>query len=135
MPRYTEDDLQLAIAAVENGMSKTLAAKTYKVPRSTLYDRIKGSIPRADRDSDQQLLSIDQEGALEQWIHVQYLLGAAPSHQQLRLAATKILEAAGIHHTLSKRWTSKFLRRHPSLKTLQGKRIDIARVQGVEPSN
>lgn len=66
MPWYTEDQLQLAIKAVENGMPKAKAAREFGIPKSTLHDRIAGSTTRKRRDIDQQILSDNQENMLAQ---------------------------------------------------------------------
>lgn len=39
---YTKDNLNQAITAVKNGMSKKSASKKYKIPRSTLIAKIAG---------------------------------------------------------------------------------------------
>lgn len=39
---YTEENLRKAVAAINNGMSKRSAARIFKVPRSTLFDKIAG---------------------------------------------------------------------------------------------
>ena len=41
MPKYTEDDLQAAISAVESGLSIRKAASTWGIPFATLYSRVK----------------------------------------------------------------------------------------------
>ncbi len=118
MVRYTEEQLQAALTAVENGMPKSRAAKEYQIPRKTIHDRINGATTKKQQGIDRQILSDEQESLLVQWTVVQAKIGCAPSHHLLRKVATKILEAAGNHTPIGKRWTAKFLRRHPELKTL-----------------
>src|SRR5206468_1526856 len=60
-------------------------------------------------------------------------LGAAPTHDQLQLVAQRVLQEGGNNHTLGKHWVAHFLRRNPSIKTYQGKRIETKRVKGVTP--
>lgn len=44
-----------------------------------------------------------------------------------------MLQDAGKDPELGKHWTTKFFSRHPQLRTLQGKRIEIERVKGILP--
>ncbi len=134
MVRYTEEQLQAALTAVENGMPKSRAAKEFHILRKTIHDRINGATTRKQRYIDQQILSDEQESLLVQWTHVQAKTGCAPSHRLLRKVATKILQASGIDKPISQTWSTRFLRRHPELKTLQGKQIDTKRVKGVQPN-
>jgi len=43
MDRYTEADIQNALADIANGVPATTAAKIHGVPRTTLYSRISSS--------------------------------------------------------------------------------------------
>ena len=40
--QYIQDDMDKAVAAVRGGMGRTAAAKLYKVPRSSLGDKLNG---------------------------------------------------------------------------------------------
>ncbi len=135
MPAYTEDQFNAAILAVENGMSRNKAAKEYKIPRSTLQGRLKGFRSTRQYHIDVQVLSETQEAMLAQWARIQLSLGFSLTHSQLRLAAQGVLKEAGKEKPLGKNWTTKFLSRNPSLRTLQGKWIETKRVQGVQPDN
>ena len=64
MPIYTEEEMQNAIAAVENGCSLHQAAQQYKVPRSTLRNRLRGANSRKDTNQDRQKLSAIEEASL-----------------------------------------------------------------------
>jgi Tc5 transposase DNA-binding domain/helix-turn-helix, Psq domain len=133
MPKYSDLDLLAAVEAVRKGKSKRAAAREFKVPRSTLHDRLAGGPSREQANSDAQNLSAVQEDHLTQWILIQHGLGQGPNHHQIKLAAEGVLRAAGINKSLGKLWTSRFLKRHPSLKPLVGKRTDIKRINGVPP--
>ena len=45
MAIYTEDDVQNALADLENGVALATAATHHSVPRSTLRDRLNGARP------------------------------------------------------------------------------------------
>ena len=129
MARYTEDDLQAAITAVQNGSSLYQAYKDWGVPKATLHDRIKGACPKGQYEAQVlQKLSIDQENHLAQWIIVQEALALPVNHSQIRLFANRILQASGSQQTVGQGWVRKFIRRHPIIKTKQGKTMDIERI-------
>ncbi len=131
MPLYSEDQVQGAILAVQNGMSKAKAAREYRIPRATLQGRLQGAKSISERQIDRQALSDTQEQMLVQWALVQHSLGCSLTHRQLRLAAQGVLKASGKEKPLGKHWTTKFLKRNRALRTLQGKRIETKRVQGI----
>ena len=59
---YTQDDLERAVRLVkEEGVSVRKAANHYKIPRSTLSDRISGRIEMGDKPGRKQALPIKIE--------------------------------------------------------------------------
>lgn len=132
MPRYTEDDLQAAISAVNNGTSIRQAATQWDIPFSTLRNRIKsGHRPKGEYEAlALQKLSASQEAHLAKWILAQEALGVPVTHAQIRLFADRMLQASGSQERVGKHWLSKFIRRNPSVKTKRVKRIDVKRLEG-----
>jgi len=130
---YTEEQVQRALFAVENGQKLREAAREYGIPHSTLNNRFHGTRTIQEAHNDQKLLSPEQEDMLAHWIRVQYTLLNTPSHRQIRLAAQGILREGGSNHEIHDKWTFKFLNRHPYLKGLKGQKLDTDRVKGVEP--
>lgn len=61
MRRYTEDDLQLAIVDVVNGMSLRAASQKWGPPYSTIKNRLRGTESHTQAAQDQQRLSKVQE--------------------------------------------------------------------------
>ncbi|KAH7461693.1 hypothetical protein FOMA001_g18887 [Fusarium oxysporum f. sp. matthiolae] len=117
MPVYSADDLENAIADVKNGVSlKTAAKKT--VARQ-----------------EQLRLTTDQEDDLERWILRQEKLGHAPTHAQVRTIVRSVLARHGDHAPLGRKWTTRFVERHPALKTKLGRRTDWERVNAATPAN
>jgi hypothetical protein len=94
-PTYTEEVLQLAIQAVRDGLSQHQAAKQYGIPRTTLHDRLRGSLSIQAAKEPSQRLSSEQEGYLRDWVLAQASLGLPPTHRQLREFTTRILVASG----------------------------------------
>ncbi|KZL80512.1 putative transposase, partial [Colletotrichum incanum] len=90
--------------AVASGISVRKTAQTYGIPYTTLQRRLTGAQFRAAAFSDFQRLSISQEAKLASWVQVQADLGLAPTHQQVREFAQRILHAMGDTQPLGKRW-------------------------------
>ncbi|KAL6408151.1 Pogo transposable element with ZNF domain [Ilyonectria robusta] len=68
MPNYTENDLQLAIQEVAEGVSIRKAANHHNIPYPTLRSRIQGTESRHEAHEWQQRLSIQQERQLCDWL-------------------------------------------------------------------
>ncbi len=65
-----------------------------------------------------------------EWIVIQDALGVPPTHAQVRLFASRILQASGDTSEIGKNWMEGFLRRNPLVKTLRGKPLDLQRING-----
>jgi hypothetical protein len=103
MKQYTEEDLQDALNAIANGMSKSRAAKEWGIPRPTLINRINGANPRKEAFSSLQRLSTSQETHLTAWVLTQGALGLSPTHAQVRSFAERILRTQGDTQPLGKK--------------------------------
>ncbi|KAM5344602.1 hypothetical protein ACJ41O_013137 [Fusarium nematophilum] len=130
MPKYTEYQMEQAIdQAVATGNAKR-AAIDWDVPRSTLQSRLKGREPKNKAYWHMQRLSPTQEKHLSDWILAQLALGLAPTHNQLREFAQRIVKLQGDTRPIGKNWVDSFLRRNPDVKTVRGKSIDFNRLNG-----
>ena len=130
MPSYSEIDIENAIKEVQNGISQRVAAQRYGIPRTTLRYRYEGGETHQSSHEHYQRLSKQQEGHLRDWVLTQQALGVPPSHTQLREFATRVLATHGDIQPLGKRWIEGFLRRNPEIKTVRGKGMDSARLNG-----
>jgi hypothetical protein len=126
--RYSEDELQQALAAVATGSSIHQAASDWAIPRSTLRNRFKGHQPRNEASESQQRLSPVQEERLVSWILIQEQLGLGVTHSQIRDFATRIVQTQGDQQPIGKRWIHGFFKRNPSLKTKKSRKIDAVRI-------
>ncbi|KAF6843604.1 transposase [Colletotrichum musicola] len=100
MSQYTEDEVHQALEAIGNGKSL------------------------------RQRFSVSQEAKLASWVRIQADLGLAPTHEQVREFAQRILNAIGDTKPLGKRWINAFIRRNPSVKVQRSRSIDSRRVNG-----
>ncbi|KAL6407496.1 transposase-like protein [Ilyonectria robusta] len=134
MPKYTEEDLQLAIQDVKNGLLMRKAANKRIVPYSTLRTKLNSVPSRNEAHEWRQLLSKNQEDQLCDWLILQDKLGMALTHSQIRKLATSLLGESGVNRQLGKHWMTGFLRRNQRIKTLKGKGIDRKRINRANPA-
>ena len=109
------------------GISQRKIARSYGIPISTLNDRIYGASSAQERRRDQQLFHPAEEAALKQWIIKLQAWGWPIRVEQVRFMAQDILRKKGLTHIVGINWTSKFLDRHPDLKTKYVPLIDKER--------
>ena len=130
---YVEFDLREACKAVLGGARINKTARKYRIPPTTLRDRLKGVLPHSVAHQNFQKLSMTQEDRLAEWILFQGELGDPPTHTEIRELGNRICLKRGDSSNLGKEWVSRFLNRHPVLKTHRPRRIDMARVRCATP--
>src|SRR5688572_26505763 len=133
MPSYTEDNIQLAIQQVHNGLSIQKAARLNGIPRTTLRNRLKGIELHSLASRHLQRLSSYQEEQLCNWLILQDRLCMGLTHSQLRQLVEAILRAQNDPRPLGKNWVASFLRRNPWIKTLRARSLDSRRANGANP--
>ncbi|KAI8406645.1 hypothetical protein FOFC_14115 [Fusarium oxysporum] len=101
----------------------------WQVPRTTLRDRIEGRGQRKAAHTHRRCPQPIQEAHLTNWVLAQLALGLAPTHNQLREFAQRIVNNQGDLKPIGKNWIEVFLRRNPSVKTLRGKAVDSNRLE------
>ncbi|KAG6978456.1 hypothetical protein FocnCong_v001586 [Fusarium oxysporum f. sp. conglutinans] len=115
MPVYSADDLENAIADVKNGVSLKTAAKKNGLPPSTLRGRLTGGkVVRPLAKNNYALLPIKK---------MTLSAGFCDRKSSATLQLTR------------KKWTTRFVERHPALKTKLGRRTDWERVNAATPAN
>ena len=82
---YTEFDVQCALTEIANGKSLRKAALEWGVPRSTLQDRNKATLPHVEAASHLQRLPTVIENRLTNWVLTQEALGRGVTHAQIRV--------------------------------------------------
>ncbi|KAL2130364.1 hypothetical protein VTI74DRAFT_6546 [Chaetomium olivicolor] len=122
--------LSQALQALQKGRGLRKVAQEWGIPKSTLHNRQQGTQTRSTAFESLQRLTAAQEDRLAHWVLTQEALGKPPTHAQIKELAQRILDARGDPTTLGKRWITRFLDRHPVLKTKRPQRIESARVNG-----
>lgn len=131
MTSTTEQALQDAQDAYSRNEYPSIraAATAYGVDRMTLGRRLKGGNTRQQARASQQALSPVQEDLLIKWIIDLDIAGAPPSFAQVREFAGLVSNASGGPSTIGKNWTTRFLQRHPDIKSKVGRKIEYLRAQ------
>jgi hypothetical protein len=124
----------LAMEAIQTSKNLSIlaASKLYKVPRTTLRDRISGATPRAEsRPTNTNLTSTEEE------VLIQYILdldsrGFAPRLASVEDMANLLLKSRGGKH-VGKLWAHRFVQCQPALKTHFNRVYDFQRALCEDP--
>ena len=134
--------IQQALNGLANGTynSAHYAATKLNIPRSTLYDRQRGLNSHAQAHESEQNLSLPEERELVKWVTQLTIVGYPASHglvhemaEVIRKRRVASINDSSIEHVsykpLGKKWTYRFLLRHPELRTVIGDDIELARLK------
>lgn len=154
MPRVTirqaskaEQKIQHALNALNENpnLSVSAAGRRYGVPKTTLANRYRGRTkPRWEAHTQQQLLTPEEESAVEGWIKRLDDIGIPPKVSQLYQIVTSILRKrnspsstenrpGNTHTHVGDHWISRFLDRHPDIAYRYSARIENERAAAGKP--
>ena len=126
---HREQAIESAIADLRRGVfsSQRKAADAYRIPRSTLQQRLNGRKPNAIAHSNQQRLTPEQETFLADWILDEDSRAQPPSHPRVREMAIRILYINGDYKPLGRYWVPNFIARNLRIVSVVGRTIKSAR--------
>jgi transcriptional regulator with XRE-family HTH domain len=124
----------LAIEAIRTSkkLSQRSVAKIYRVPLSTLSDRMAGRTPRPETRPNNQKLSKLEEGVIVRYILDLDSRGFAPRLAGVEDIANYILESRG-GGRVGQLWAHRFVQRQPELKTRFNRVCDFQRALCEDP--
>jgi hypothetical protein len=124
----------LAIEAIRisKRMSRRRAAKLYKVPETTLRDRINGVVEKANVRPPMQKLTTTEEDAIVQYILDLDSRGFPPRLDGVEDMANLLL-ATRQARPVGKLWAHRFVQRRPELKTRFSRAYDFQRALCEDP--
>lgn len=134
-----EKRISLALNALhsDKNLSIRAAGRKYGVPRTTLtnryYDRAK---PKTEVHVQQQLLTAEEEIAIERWISRLDDIGIPPKVSHLYQIVTSILRKRDTTNTpadVGHHWITRFLNRHPNNAYRYSSRIENERAAAGKP--
>ncbi|GAB0097217.1 Leucine-rich repeat [Sergentomyia squamirostris] len=117
---YSEDDLRKAYEAVKAGMSFHTASVKFKVPSTTLFNKVSGKHPNFTRYLNCKSLTPEQELAVTQWVLQCDSLGHRVTRPELCNAVKVLCNVLNLKTRFQndgpgKDWCRKFLKRNPIL--------------------
>jgi hypothetical protein len=117
----------IALFRAEPHRSIRSLAYEFKIPRSTLQDRLKGKRSIKTFASGRQRLTTHEEASIYRMAVQMASWGWPISIHGLRGFVEDLLKARGDYEPLGVNWYSRFLDRHPELKLFQSRVLDQAR--------
>ena len=129
--RSTDAVLGVVDGVYKNPSEASTATGTLK---TTVYRRAKGGNTRQEAHAYRQALSPDEENVLVSWIERLAVTGHPVKHSFVRELAEEIRKPRveledKMPPPLSKDWPKRFLKRHPTLKTMLAQNIESKRKQ------
>jgi hypothetical protein len=110
------------------------AARFYHLSPATLSRRLRGGISQPQQHKKRLLLSEEQEGLLKSWILQSEASGHPVTHSYIRELAGLLSKQTGGPPRVGLCWVSRYIQRHPDIKSKVGKKIDVLRVQNTTPA-
>lgn len=131
---YSDTALMKAyLAVVDEGMSVRRAAESFRVPRSTLHDRVTGKVSFGAKSGPERYLTDDEERELVQFIESCAGIGFSRTKQQILAIIRQVMEKKGVNAPVSEGWWASFRRRHPNLSLRMPEEVSHARRIGTKP--
>ncbi|XP_053615028.2 uncharacterized protein LOC128677887 [Plodia interpunctella] len=117
--KYTKEDVQNAIMAINNGSSVYKVSRQYNIPETTLRDK-RDKKYCGDVAGRKTILSKSEETKIVDWIHYLGKQGFPVSKEQLKQGVAKLVENLNRPNTFKdgvpgKHWLANFLSRHPTV--------------------
>ena len=130
------DQASRAIRLVHRGQFTSIrqVSRATGVARSTVQDRRAGRQPRGQEEVKHARLSRYQEEVLAKYIQNIQLQYAPVNRQQLYVVTEMLAQLNEPNARLGKNWLSRFLDRHPDLKTARNRGLDSKRITAAIPS-
>ena len=134
-----------ALDAIKFGTYKNAseASRALGISRTTLYRRVKGNPSRSSARVKQQLLTEVEENTLVKYIQQLTRVGYPLTYGMLRELVVEIKknhDALGASPTIcsikeiriGQDWIPRFIKRHPRIKSVIGRRIEANRMEGIK---
>ena len=90
-------------------------SEIYRVPKSTLHDRISGKVIHWTCSGPERYLTDTEESSLVKFLHKCCSIGFARSKKQVMPLVNEIVQKIGKARAVSSGWWESFRKRHPDL--------------------
>ncbi|KAJ8049117.1 hypothetical protein HOLleu_01713 [Holothuria leucospilota] len=120
MSSVTESIVKAVEKVRQGHYSARQALKEFKIPKTTLLDKLKGRTPVLTTQGPSPVLTHGEEERLVQWIFEMNRVGYGQTRRELTLTVTKILDDDGRispfkDNMPGPHWFRGFLKRHPTV--------------------
>ena len=132
-PRYkqwTEEQMSEAYHAVESGVSIHRVAEEYKVPRSTLADRVSGKVLLGAKGGKKRYLEDEEEDELVRFLIKCANIGYPRSRSEVVAIVQRICNSRKLDVIVSLGWWERFCQRHPDISLRTASMLSRSRVIG-----
>ena len=120
-------------AVTKQGCSVRWAAEEYRVPRSTLHDRVSGHIQHGATSGPPRYLSDEEEKELAEFLRNCAKVGYAHTRLQVMALVQQTLKDKGLDVRVSNGWWESFKRRNPKLALRTAEPLSYARMIAGNP--
>lgn len=132
-----EANIQKAIEAFDNGefTSKHAAAVAHGVDARTVERRRRGNLPHYLAHQNQQLLNPFLEQQLLMFLWHESLSGSQPNYRGFHEMVNLFLRAQGRDEEAGINFIINFRNRHPEVKAIWSRKLEISRFVGMSQVN
>lgn len=129
--------MQTAIAAIQSGVPVLKTSKLYRVPSTTIRNKIAGRSPYPSGPVGPQAVLGDEEKDLEDWILAVARMGFPINKEQLLDSVKKIVDESKIETPFQngrpgRKWYDSFMKRHPKISQKKAEYLNNARANITE---
>lgn len=119
--QYSPENMALAIEAVRNGMGKSMASRTYSVPKTTLLDKLANRVPlEPTKHGPKPVLTKAEESTLVNYANLMAEIGYPITRKELCFEVKRIMDMDGRKTPFKDNlpgydWYTAFMKRHSKL--------------------
>lgn len=119
--QYSQQALEAALKSIANGeLNINKASNVYKIPKSTLHNKITNKVPLQRKMGPQPELTVDEEAKISDWIINKAKLGFPIHPEEVFDTVENFMTINNRKNKFTgnrpgKRWLSSFLKRHPEI--------------------
>ncbi|XP_030758772.1 uncharacterized protein LOC115884355 [Sitophilus oryzae] len=129
---YSVEDLNKAVNAIRSGMPFKAASKLFKVPRSTLQDKVKGRTALEKKCGPETILTKEEENVLVAWLFRIAACGFPATKTMLLDSVQLLVKELNRPNNFTdnrpgRKWYELFLRRHQELAPRISQNLSSAR--------
>lgn len=127
---WTYDRMDKAIEAVCDGVSIRQAAEEYKVPKSTLGDRMSGRIQHGVKSGVEKYLNDEEEDILATFLLKCAAIGYPRSRKEVIAITQRFCNSRDMDVQVTHGWWQKFCFRNPQISLRTTSALSYARAKG-----